>query len=105
MIRAEFFRKNGEFIGFLVTGHANSGKFGQDIVCASVSSAIMLTANTITDFLHADAKVKIGDNAVALRLNTPENDKASSGVIASLKHHLTLLDAQQRNIQVIVSDT
>lgn len=105
MIYADFFKTDDMIVGFLITGHANSGKFGQDIICASVSSATMLTANTITDFLGAQAKLKIGDNAVALRLKEPKTDTAAVQVILSLKNHLELLDPQHSRIKIKVSDT
>ncbi|WP_026528860.1 ribosomal-processing cysteine protease Prp [Butyrivibrio sp. VCD2006] len=39
-------RKNsdGEYMGFRLEGHAGSGEYGKDIVCAAIS---MLTINTV----------------------------------------------------------
>ena len=59
MIKANFYQKNGLYCGFIISGHAG-GKYGQDIVCAGVSSAVMLTVNTLTDFLVCDCDVKVG---------------------------------------------
>ena len=49
MIVAEFLKKNGNITGFKVSGHAGYDDIGKDIVCASVSSAVMMTANLITE--------------------------------------------------------
>ena len=51
-----------------INGHSGSAASGEDIVCAAVSSAAYLTANTITEILHADASVFVDDGEMALRL-------------------------------------
>ena len=38
---------DGLLSGFSVTGHAGAGEYGQDIVCAAVSSATYMTANDL----------------------------------------------------------
>ena len=51
MIRVEF-TKSGELLTcFSVSGHAGYDDYGHDIVCASVTSAVQLTANGITEVL------------------------------------------------------
>ena len=101
MIRASFYRKNGLYCGFIVSGHAG-GQYGTDIVCAGVSSAVMLTVNTVTDFLVADVSVKVKENAVGLRLNQPEADEAARAVIYSLKEHLQVLAQENGGINVVI---
>ena len=59
MIKANFYQKNGLYCGFIISGHAG-GKYGQDIVCAGVSSAVMLTVNTLTDFLVRSEERRVG---------------------------------------------
>ena len=49
MIVAKFFKSSRKFIGFQISGHAGFAESGYDIVCASVSSAVQLTANNITE--------------------------------------------------------
>ena len=69
MIRVDFFTaKDGGLNGFQIKGHSGSAASGEDIVCAAVSSAAYLTANTITEILHADASVFVDDGEMALRL-------------------------------------
>lgn len=48
MIKAVFAVKGEKFIGFTVKGHSGYAESGNDIICAGVSSALMLTVNTIT---------------------------------------------------------
>ncbi len=90
MIKAEFLKYAGGYVGFSVTGHAGAGEYGHDIVCAAVTSAVMLTANTITDFLFCEADAKIGQNKVLFVLKNPDSATSIAGrqVIASFKAHL-----------------
>ena len=41
MIKADFERSGGKLIGFCVSGHSGYSDPGSDIVCASVSSAVI----------------------------------------------------------------
>lgn len=74
MIVAEFFRKNGEITGFKVSGHAGYDMFGKDIVCAGVSSAVMMTANLVTEIFGFEAEVSAVDDTVTLKTDIPYND-------------------------------
>lgn len=103
MVKANFFRKNGMYCGFIISGHAG-GQYGQDIVCAGVSSAVMLTVNTVTYFFVSDADVKVKENKVGLRLNNPQNDKNARALIFSLENHLKLLSEEYGGIKIFVKD-
>ena len=65
---------------------------------------MMLTANTVTDFLVADASVRIRENAVGLRLNAPEADETARAVIYSLKEHLQMLARENGGINVVIKE-
>ena len=103
MVRASFYRKNGLYCGFIVSGHAG-GRYGADIVCAGVSSAVMLTVNTITNFLVANVSVKCKENSVGLRLDTPESDDTARAIVYSLKEHLQMLAQENGGINVVVKE-
>ncbi len=100
MVNAVFYCKKGLYRGFIISGHAG-GKYGQDIVCAGVSSAVMLTINTVTDFFMADASVKIEENKAGLRLNNPQADNEARALIFSLENHLKLLAEEYGGIRVV----
>lgn len=93
MIEAEFLSYGGGLVGFSVSGHAGAGAFGRDIVCAAVSSAVMLTANTITDYLFCKADVKDQNGKIMLVLKDPDSAMAIAAkqVIASFHNHMHLL--------------
>lgn len=103
MVKANFYRKNGLYCGFIVSGHAG-GKFGQDIVCAGVSSAVMLTVNTVADFLNSDAVVRLEENKVGLKLVSSQKDDNARALIFSLENHLKLLAEEHGGIRITVKD-
>ena len=52
MIKINFTKCDDLITGFECKGHSNSAPSGEDIVCAFVSSACFMTANTVTDILN-----------------------------------------------------
>lgn len=74
MICCEFHVRGGKTVlGFALSGHAGTFAEGENIVCAAVSSAALLTANAITEVLHAgDAQ----DGDGYLRVRVPAKDAA-----------------------------
>ena len=103
MIKASFYTENGSFTGFSLSGHAGYAGCGEDIVCAAVSSAAMLTANTVTDFFGEDAAVSAKDNVLSLKLS--HRSEASEKLIRSFYSHLDVLSRQyQGTIQLICTE-
>ena len=102
MIKAVFSLSDEQFIGFTVKGHAGAAQHGQDIICAGVSSAVMLTINTITDFIGAEANVDISpekEGYAALSLTKPYDENASL-MIKSFFAHLSILEEEYGHIKV-----
>ena len=91
MILAHFYKSDGRCTGFSVSGHAGYADSGADIVCASVSSAVQLTANAITEILHLPAKVEIGSDTVRLTLAREADILTAQPYLEALQLHLRLL--------------
>ena len=87
MIRARFIEKNGGLVGFEISGHAFFADKGEDIVCASVSSAAYMTANGITEVLGVKAEAS-DDEKGMMKLSLLEIDDAAVKMICSLAFHL-----------------
>jgi len=107
MIEAEFLRFEESLVGFQISGHANSGPFGKDIVCAAVSSATMLTVNIITDYLFAPADAKDKGNKIMLVLREPGSAMciAAKQVIKGFYDHLQILSEDYKGkIRITVRD-
>ena len=84
MITVTFFKSADYFKGFKISGHADFNTSGPDIVCAGVSSAAIMTANTITEVLHTDAEVTDSDGFINLSLSSAEAKEASHLILKLL---------------------
>lgn len=93
MIQVRFRAVQGLLCGFCITGHAGAGPAGEDVVCAAVSSAAYLTANTVTDILHVPAQVHVKDGRMDLRI-AEEAAAHCQTVLAGLQLHLQALQDQ-----------
>ncbi len=91
MIRAEFYRNSANVLtGVRISGHAGMAEEGYDICCACVSSAVELTANTMTDVFMIKAEVRVEENEIII---SPEKDGDADAdkLLLGLLTHLTLL--------------
>ena len=104
MIAALFEQSKGSLCSVIVSGHAGYADYGQDVVCASVTSALQLTANGITEVLKVPAQVVQEENSITVRL--PKNPgQSAQAFLQALQLHLTLLaEDYPGTIQVTVSE-
>lgn len=101
MINAEIFTaKDGELLGFSIKGHSGFAEFGSDIVCAAVSSAAYMTANTITDVLNVHADIVVNDGYMYLRVS-PQNCKECRHILSGFKLHLCSLTEQYPDYLIV----
>ncbi len=104
MIRVEF-TKSGELLtSFSVSGHAGYDDYGHDIVCASVTSAVQLTANGITEVLKLSAKVDVEENLIRVTLPSRQREKGQPFLQALLLHLRLLAQDYEGTIQVNLSE-
>ncbi|MBE6807545.1 MAG: ribosomal-processing cysteine protease Prp [Ruminococcaceae bacterium] len=98
MIRVRFQTDDGLLTGFSLSGHAGAGEYGQDIVCAAVSSAAYMTANTITDIVGAPADITVDDGRMELTVTALIED--CQDVLSGFQLHIqTLSEAYPKRIQ------
>lgn len=99
------FNCSGDLIcGFTVSGHSGYAEEGSDIVCSAVSSAVIMTANTITEIQHINADVTENDGFLKLNLSK-EEAKNCEIILNGLKLHLTALSEQYtKYIKVKISE-
>ncbi|WP_034986784.1 ribosomal-processing cysteine protease Prp [Liquorilactobacillus sucicola] len=75
MIKVRFFKSRQSRYGFEITGHADSGVYGQDIVCAAVSALAISTINGLEKLAHTDPKVDANEEEggyLRVELNSQE---------------------------------
>lgn len=73
MIRLCFFEKNGRLTGFQSCGHSGYAPIGQDIVCAMVSTGVMMAECVINDVAKAGAAVQVDEKNTAVTLYLPKH--------------------------------
>ena len=86
MIRVRFTTAGGLLTGFSLSGHAGAGEYGQDIVCASVSSAALMTANTITEVIGAPADIATDDGYLSVTVTDRITD--CQDVLSGFRLHI-----------------
>jgi len=102
MIKVVFYYSDNFIEGFEISGHSGSAYAGEDIICASVSSAAYLTANTVTDVLFIKSYVKAEDGYMKLVLK--EKLSEAQPILEGLKLHLESLAGEYpQNIKVTTS--
>lgn len=97
MIKARFFANGQSLCGFTVSGHAGYADKGEDIVCAAVSSAVQMAANTIVESIGAGVYVARKGGKITLRLLRGQDSAKSlsaKAVIQGLYLHLFILSTQ-----------
>lgn len=94
MIEAGFLLlPDGQIEGFRIAGHGG-GEAGTDIVCAAVSSAAYLTANTVTEVLGVTPLcLRADEDGMFLRVKE-QDEPLCRTMFQGLRLHLSQLEEQ-----------
>ena len=103
MLRAVFYRHDGALCGFEATGHAGYGTQGTDVVCAAVSSAVMLVCNAVTDFFGTKALAEVGEDRVTLRVH--KHSAESEKLLEAFLCHMEGIAAEYSKVKVETRNT
>ena len=101
MTSVRFLADKNSLYGFEISGHCS--KNGDDevgrLVCASVSSAAYMVANTITEIIGDKADILVDEAKMVLVCKNPSD--ATKKVLEGLRLHLTALsDDYSNNIKI-----
>ena len=103
MVRVNFFKDGDMLTGFECKGHTGLAEFGEDIVCAFISSACYLAANTVTDIIKLDARSSDADGYMSLKINS--SPEKAQDILGGLVLHLTELEKDYpKNIKVTITE-
>ena len=101
MTSVKFLVEGKTLCGFEINGHSSlncDDEVGK-IVCAAVSSAAFMAANTVTDIIGDSAEVEVDDGKMTFVCKKPSD--ATEKVLLGLKLHLTALaDDYSNNIKI-----
>ena len=99
------FQQQGDLLlGFKVKDHSGYAEEGEDIVCSAISSATIMTANTITEILNIKANVTVGDGILELELPQNEAEKADAVMQGFLLHMNALKEQYSKYIKLNFSE-
>lgn len=90
MIKVEFFGTEPAY-GFHITGHSDINPEGPEILCAAVSSAAYMTANTVTDVIRLDPELLVSDGDMLLKVKTEQEAIRCRDIFDGLKLHLSAI--------------
>ncbi len=102
MTSVKFLLKDEGISGFEITGHSSRGANDAEgkIVCAAVSSAAYMAANTIIEVIGDRCDAVVDDAKMKILVHTPS--EKSTAVLNGLKLHLTELSKQySKRIKII----
>ena len=94
MVHVTVIRERGTPVGFELTGHADQGAYGEDIVCAGISAITETALLGITDVLKLDAATAREDGHVRCELSrgtAPEDMEKAAVVFDTMIAGLTSL--------------
>lgn len=102
MIQVKIVKISECLVGFDVRGHADDSKTaGEDIICAAVSSACYLVANTITDCIGLEANIKLEDGYMQLVIPTGNASDAQDILKGFALHMEQVAEQYPQNVQII----
>lgn len=82
-----------------ISGHANAGNYGKDIVCASVSSIVYTTINAIGKL--KDNTIKVDDDGNILRIRILKDDEITRKLIDNMLDLIKYLESTYpKNLKV-----
>jgi len=104
MINAAFYKRNGNFYKFRISGHSGYAEAGNDIVCAAVSSMAFLTVNNITVSFSLPADVSVNEETADLECSLKSEDERGYALMAGLYNELcTLAEDYPKFIRVVLN--
>ena len=77
MIEVRLHKKEGKISAFEFSGHSGFAEAGSDIVCAAVSSAAYLTANTLLETVGVKADAEVDDGYMKFVVDETCKSRAS----------------------------
>ncbi len=78
MTKVYIFKKNDKICGFQVKGHTGYAEEGQDIVCASVSTATQMAALGLREVLGLEVEVQVREAFLLVRLKSEDLENHSA---------------------------
>ena len=94
MTKVTFSSHGAKLLSVDILGHAGYAEEGEDIVCAAISSAVMLTHALLFDVQHIPVDTLIEDEGAHIRITLPQGAGLERGqdALMALKMHFAELE-------------
>ncbi|WP_096269571.1 ribosomal-processing cysteine protease Prp [Paucisalibacillus globulus] len=73
MIKVTVYRDNNRITSFELSGHAESGPYGYDLVCAGVSAVSFGAVNAVLELTDIELAIEQGSEGGYLRVTIPNS--------------------------------
>ncbi|MBQ7288893.1 MAG: ribosomal-processing cysteine protease Prp [Clostridia bacterium] len=104
MTRVAFYSSGEQLIGFEIQGHSSASATDTEgkIVCAAISSAAYMTANTLTDVIGAAAEIQVDEAKMVCRLTS--KIQAAQPILKGFWLHISQLAQDYSNRITLISE-
>ena len=106
MTEVRFLFENDILVGFHLTGHSTASaddELGR-IVCASISSAAYMAANTVTEIVGAEVLVNVDEQAGEMLLKVKSDLEMAMTTLLGFKLHMEQLSEQFTDYIKVISE-
>ena len=106
MTEVRFLFEDDILVGFHLTGHSTASaddELGR-IVCASISSAAYMAANTVTEIIGAEVLVTVDESFGEMLLKVKSDFELAMPVLLGFKLHMEQLFNQYTDYIKIISE-
>ena len=106
MTEARYLFEDDILVGFHLTGHSTASADDElgKLVCASISSAAYMVANTITEIIGAEASATVNEDAGEMLLKVKSDYEMALPVLLGFKLHMEQLSKQFTDYITIISE-
>lgn len=102
MINVVLYQEENKIHAFELTGHANSGPYGYDLVCAGVSAVTFGAVNALIKLCGVEPKIQQEDEGGYLYIELPDSFKNEADVQTILKTMIVSLETIERDYQSFI---
>src|SRR5699024_3185507 len=97
MINVVLYHKGNNIHAFELSGHANSGPCGYDLVCAGVSAVTVGAVNALRDRSEAYSFIHLDDDGGYLYVELPDSSDNEGDIQTILKAMVVSLETIERD--------
>lgn len=102
MINVVLYQKENKIHAFELSGHANSGPYGYDLVCAGVSAVTFGAVNALMELCEVEPKIQKEDDGGYLYIELPDSFENEVKVQTILKAMVVSLETIERDYQSFI---